>query len=71
MIRAIDALGAAVDESVLVGDSPSDITAGRDVGIATIGYANKPGKRQRLTNAGAQFVIDDLDVIARAVSRRD
>ena len=65
--RAIDALGAATDESVLVGDSPSDIAAGRDAGIATIGYANKPGKHQRLTNAGAQLVVDDIRAIARAL----
>jgi beta-phosphoglucomutase-like phosphatase (HAD superfamily) len=45
--RALDALGAATDESVLVGDSPSDIDAGREPGIATIGYANKTGKQDR------------------------
>jgi phosphoglycolate phosphatase len=66
--QAVHALGAATDESVFVGDSPSDIAAGREAGVATIGYANKPGKRQRLTNAGARLVIDDLDGIARAVA---
>ena len=64
--RAIDALGAVADESVFVGDSPSDIAAGRDAGIATIGYANKPGKHQRLADAGAQLVIDDMQAIALA-----
>jgi phosphoglycolate phosphatase-like HAD superfamily hydrolase len=44
----------------------SDIAAGRDAGIATIAYANKPGKHQRLVHAGAQFVIDDLRAIALA-----
>jgi HAD superfamily hydrolase (TIGR01509 family) len=63
--RAIDALGAVIGESVIVGDSPSDVAAGREAGIATIGYANKPGKLQRLVDAGAQFVIDDLQAIAR------
>ena len=45
VIRALDALSATADEAVLIGDSPSDIVAARHAGIATIGYANKPGKR--------------------------
>jgi phosphoglycolate phosphatase len=65
--HAIDALSATADESAFVGDSPSDIAAGRDAGIATIGYANKPGKRHRLADAGAQLVIDDMRAIARAL----
>jgi beta-phosphoglucomutase-like phosphatase (HAD superfamily) len=67
LIRAIDALRAVVEKSIFVGDSPSDITAGRFVGIATIGYANKPGKRQRLQDAGARLVIDDFALIAHTV----
>jgi hypothetical protein len=54
--HALDAFGAATDESILIGDSTSDIAAGREAGIARIGYANKPGKRHRLANAGAQLV---------------
>lgn len=65
--RAIDALGAAVDESVFVGDSPSDIDAGAKVGLATIGYANKPGKHLRLADAGARHVIDDIRSLASAL----
>jgi phosphoglycolate phosphatase len=67
--RAIDALGAVARDSVFVGDSRSDIAAGRSAGIATIGYANKPGKHQRLADAGAQLVIDDLRAIALRQSR--
>ena len=38
---------------MFVGDSESDVMAGRAAGIPTIGYANRPGKRQRLAEAGA------------------
>jgi phosphoglycolate phosphatase len=61
--RALDALGANADEAVLVGDSTSDIDAARHAGVRTIGYANKPGKVDHLTNSGAQLVIDDLDAL--------
>jgi len=61
--RAIDMLGAAAEESIFVGDSVSDIAAGRDAGIATIGYANKPGKYSSLTEAGADVVIDSMRVM--------
>ena len=34
--------------------------AGQAAGLPTIGYANKPGKRQALVDAGAAIVIDTL-----------
>jgi HAD superfamily hydrolase (TIGR01509 family) len=54
-------------DAVLVGDSVSDIEAGRAGGTATIGYANKPGKHERLTDAGADVVIDTMTELADAV----
>ena len=67
LLRALDTLGAVAHEAVLVGDSTSDVDAACDLGIAPIGYANKPGKRQRLTSAGAQIVIEDLKAVASAL----
>jgi len=66
VVRAIDSLRAGAEEAVLLGDSPSDIEAGARAGIATIGYANKPGKHQLLTDAGAHSVVDKLQPLARA-----
>jgi phosphoglycolate phosphatase len=57
---AIDALRAQPATSVLVGDSASDVAAARNAAIASIGFANKPGKREALANAGADVVIDDM-----------
>ncbi len=45
---ALRTVGARPADAVLVGDSVSDIEAGQAAGTATIGYANKPGKRDRL-----------------------
>lgn len=67
VFRAIDALGATTSESAFLGDSPSDVVAGARAGVATIGYANKPGKRDRLERAAADFVVDDLRSIASMI----
>jgi HAD superfamily hydrolase (TIGR01509 family) len=58
--RAIKALGADPAECVLIGDSLSDIEGARNAGTLSIGYANKPGKRERFTTAGADAIITDM-----------
>jgi len=58
--QAIARLAAISSECVLVGDSTTDIHAGADAGIATIGYANRAGKPGSLTAAGATAIITSL-----------
>ncbi|MGC4852269.1 HAD family hydrolase [Micromonospora sp. DT4] len=63
VLDAIRELRADPAGCVFVGDSPSDIEAAHAAGIAAIGYANKPGKRERL--AAADVVIDSMaDLVA-------
>jgi phosphoglycolate phosphatase len=57
---AVGKLGAEPSECALVGDSTTDAEAGQLAGVATIGYANKPGKRDRLAAAGATAIITSL-----------
>jgi phosphoglycolate phosphatase len=64
-IRTLDAQPAAC---ALVGDSLTDITAARLAGVASVGYANKPGKHRTLSDAGADVVIDDMQALAQAVA---
>ncbi|GII25496.1 HAD family hydrolase [Planosporangium mesophilum] len=54
-------------DAVFVGDSETDIEAGRAAGVTTIGYANKPGKRERL--ADADLVVDSLTPLVDAIRR--
>lgn len=51
--EAIHVTGATTGQPVLVGDTASDITAAHRAGIAAIGYANKPAKKELLTAADA------------------
>lgn len=61
--------------TAFIGDSVTDIEAGQAAGTPTIGYANKPGKHQRLTDVGADLVIDSMhtltEVLRSATARRE
>lgn len=65
-VRDLDADPAA---TVLVGDSFTDIEAAHSAGVASIGYVNKPGKRERMAalRAGAMITsMADLALSLRA-----
>lgn len=57
---AADRLGVSVADTVLIGDTITDIEASHAARAASIGYADKPGKRERLSQAGADAVIDSM-----------
>jgi HAD superfamily hydrolase (TIGR01549 family) len=58
--QAVDALDAEPGECTLVGDSVTDIQAAQLARVQSIGYANKPDKRECLTEAGASAIINSL-----------
>ncbi|GAA0742475.1 HAD family hydrolase [Dactylosporangium roseum] len=64
---ALTSLGVPAEAGAFIGDSVSDIEAGRAAGVAAIGYANKPGKRERLSAAGAHAVIETMTDLADAL----
>jgi phosphoglycolate phosphatase len=51
---------AVPDESVMVGDSPVDINAGRSAGTITCGISGGFGNRQDLEAAGCDLVLEGL-----------
>jgi HAD superfamily hydrolase (TIGR01549 family) len=57
---AADRLGVSIADTVLIGDTVTDIEACHAAGARSIGYANKPGKRERLLQAEADAVIDSM-----------
>jgi HAD superfamily hydrolase (TIGR01509 family) len=66
--QALKMLDAAPAECVLVGDQVSDITAAHAADLAAIGYANKPGKDERLVQAEADAVITRLAALTKAIT---
>ena len=68
--EAVNALNAEPGECTLVGDSVTDIEGARLANVQSIGYANKPGKRERLRAAGAGAVINSLADLALRLRAR-
>jgi len=67
---AVDALDAEPGECTLVGDSVTDVQGARLASVQSIGYANEPGKRERLAAAGAGAVINSLADLALRLRAR-
>jgi phosphoglycolate phosphatase len=65
--RGLTAVHARPADAVFIGDSVTDIEAGQAAGTPTIGYANKPGKHLRLTDAGADAVIDAMQSLVQTL----
>jgi beta-phosphoglucomutase-like phosphatase (HAD superfamily) len=61
---AVSALDADPGECTLVGDSVTDIQGAHLARVQSIGYVNKPGKRERFTAAGAGASINSLADLA-------
>jgi HAD superfamily hydrolase (TIGR01509 family) len=67
VLRALDALDGDPATSAFVGDSTSDIQSAKAAGTRSIGYANKPGKLQRLQHAGADAVVTSMAELHKAL----
>lgn len=65
--EAVSMAGAEGEECAFIGDSTSDVLAGRLAGVAVIGFANKPHKVSTLTRAGADAVTTRLSEISAAL----
>jgi HAD superfamily hydrolase (TIGR01549 family) len=65
--EAVDGLDATPVASTLVGDSFTDIEAAHRAGVASIGYANQPGKRDRMTQLQAGAVITSMADLALSI----
>jgi len=61
---AVEKLDADPAATTLVGDSLTDIVAAHRAGIASIGYSNKPGKQERMTELQAGAVITSMSDLA-------
>jgi phosphoglycolate phosphatase len=62
--EAVRGLDADPADTTLVGDSFTDIEAAHSAHVASIGYANKPGKRERMTELRAGAVITSMADLA-------
>lgn len=63
LIRAMDEVGAAPDQTVMIGDSTFDIIMGRNAGTATIGVVWGQNNADELAAAGAEFLARSAEDI--------
>jgi HAD superfamily hydrolase (TIGR01662 family) len=68
--QAVEHLGAAAGECVMVGDSLADIEAAKSAGVPVIAYVNKPGKRKRFEALEPDAIIEDMTGLTVAPPRR-
>jgi phosphoglycolate phosphatase len=67
---ALQKLAADPAATALVGDSLTDIEAAHRAGIASIGYADKPGKQEAMTQLHAGAVITSMSDLALSLRAR-
>ena len=60
VLYGAERLGIDPSRTVYVGDSPADITSGREAGAATVGATWGVASRERLAAAGPDAIIDDI-----------
>jgi phosphoglycolate phosphatase len=65
--RAAQALAVAPERCTLIGDQTTDVRAAQAIGAGSVGYANKPGKSDDLTAAGADAIIERIAELTKAV----
>ncbi|MFF3643776.1 HAD family hydrolase [Streptomyces sp. NPDC002564] len=61
--RALRAMGADPQVTLMVGDAPSDCEAARRAGVQFLGYARNDSKESRLRGAGAEYVVSSLGAV--------
>jgi phosphoglycolate phosphatase len=61
VLRAMERCGADAAESVMIGDSPADVYAGRAAGLVTCGFCGGFRSKAELIEAGCDFHVDSFD----------
>jgi hypothetical protein len=67
----LDLLDRPAHQSVLVGDSVTDIQVSLATGIRSIGFAKTPIRGRKLQAAGADAVTDSVATLADLIRRSD
>lgn len=69
--RAVNLLGEAPSDSVMVGDRSYDIVGGKHVGFDTIGVLYGYGDLRELTDAGSDYIVDSIEDLSMMLGRNN
>ncbi|MEU9207906.1 SAV_2336 N-terminal domain-related protein [Streptomyces sp. NPDC048415] len=64
--RALDALGVAAPQAVLIGSTIAELTAANAIGLPFIGLARQVAVERRLTRAGCERIVTSLEPVLDA-----
>lgn len=67
LINLIKEFNAAKEKTIIVGDSPLDVESGRAAGILTCGVTYGIGRKEEVTAARPDFIIDDIGKLKGAI----
>ena len=68
LLLAAERLGAAPSRTVMVGDHPMDVTAGRAAGMWTVGFAPTPALEPRFAAEAPHLLVRHLGELAAWIS---
>jgi phosphoglycolate phosphatase len=64
LLAALRAAHAEPPDGIFIGDAVRDVEAAHAAEMSAIGYANKPGKAESLTESGAVSVVTTMRALA-------
>jgi phosphoglycolate phosphatase len=67
LLKAMMEVNAKSEKTIMIGDSPIDIEAGKRAGVATCGVSYGYSSREALKEAGADMVVDNLIDLKKVV----
>lgn len=62
VLAALDLVQMPADDGVLIGDSVTDVEVARRTGVRSIGYAKNAARGRELVEAGADAVVEHMDI---------
>ncbi|MFJ4203509.1 HAD family hydrolase [Streptomyces sviceus] len=67
LTRALNAMDVPPSRALMIGDSPSDIIASQEAGVAFLGYARNESRHKHLRELGAEMIVPSLEPILSAL----
>jgi HAD superfamily hydrolase (TIGR01549 family) len=67
--RALNAMGAAPPDALMIGDTPTDCLAAKEAGVPFLGYARSDPAVTSLRAAGAEVVLPSLEPLLELLRR--
>ncbi|MGW3938431.1 HAD family hydrolase [Streptomyces phaeochromogenes] len=71
LVRALNVMGAAASDALMIGDTPTDFDAAQRAGVPFLGYARNAEKEKELRSAGAGEVVRSLETVLQMVRGDD